>query len=95
MAMMTVLIQFLALIWVFLLPGMWVAVRLGDDWPFPLKVAVGFTIGLLTVPLASFCAAWIVGASVNPLLVVVLATVVNAAGATAFFVRRHKAKGNA
>lgn len=91
--MVTVLLQIAALAWVFVLPGTWIALRVGGDWPLPVRLAAGFTMGLLVIPLASFSTAWVLGQSVTPTLVIGVATVANVAGATAWWFTRKRNGG--
>ena len=84
MAVLTILLQVLALVYVFVLPGTLVALCLQRDWPMWVRVAVGFTLSALCIPMLSFCAAWILGTSIGVAIPLVLATLVNL-GAGAFW----------
>ncbi|MBL6974463.1 MAG: hypothetical protein ISR64_01905 [Deltaproteobacteria bacterium] len=93
--MVTVMLQIAALAWVFVLPGTWIALRVGRDWPLPVRLAAGFTLGLLAVPLASFSAAWVLSQSVTSTLVIAVATVANTAGGAATWWLARRGKGGA
>lgn len=93
--MTTLLFQFAALLYVLVLPGTLLALQMGEDWPLPVRAAVGFTLSLLTMPMASFCAAWILGTNVNPVLVLSVATVANVAGTLVWWLRRNRTGGEA
>ena len=89
--MTTILLQLLGVLYVFVLPGTLAAFHLDTGWSTALRVAVGCMLSLLLVPMASFCAAWLLGTSVTATLVVVLATVANAAGGATLWWRRRAA----
>lgn len=77
--MTTALLQFAGAAYALVLPGVLLAGLLDAGWSLPLRVAVGTMLGVLTVPMLSFCAAWLLATSVTPPLVLVLASVLNAA----------------
>jgi hypothetical protein len=64
-----VIFQILSILAAFLVPGVAWAWCVNPAWAWPLRLAVGFTLGVLVVPLASFSAAWLLGQSVTPGLV--------------------------
>ena len=77
------LLQLLGIAYCFGLPGWLVARLLDEEWSPPVRATVGFAIGALIVPTASFCAAWLLGTHVQPLLVIGVATVVSVVAAIA------------
>jgi len=91
--LLTVLLQLLGLLYAFVLPGTLVALHVDADWSLPVRVAAGLTVGLLTIPMASFCAAWLLATSVTPALVVGVATVANAAAGGLLWLRRRARSG--
>jgi hypothetical protein len=60
------------------LPGILLAWLAGPSWTWSYRLLVGLVLGTLTVPLAAFCAAWILETSVTPAVVIGVATVMNA-----------------
>jgi len=64
-----VLFQILAIIFAFLVPGVALAWCANPGWAWPLRLLIGFTLGVLVVPLVSFSAAWALAQSVTPGLV--------------------------
>ncbi len=85
---MTVLLQLAALAYAFVLPGVLVAAVADRDWSWGMRLAGGFTLGLLIVPLGSFCAAWALATNVQVPLVVGVATVINVGCGVGLWVRR-------
>jgi hypothetical protein len=84
-----ILLQLLAAVYAFVLPGALVAHLVAPHWSRPVQLTVGTAVGLLTVPLACFCAAWLLGTSVHWPLVLGVATVFNlAAGVPWWMLRR-------
>lgn len=77
------LLQLIGIAYCLGLPGWLVARLLDEEWSPAVRLAVGFAIGALLVPTASFCAAWILGTHVQPLLVIGVATVISVAAAIA------------
>lgn len=90
MSLWTFLLQILAFIYVFVLPGMLVLIGCGNDWPAPVRWAAALSVGLLIVPMSSFCAAWIFGTNIQPLLVIGVATLVNVIAGAVTWWRRSK-----
>ncbi len=91
MLLITLLLQALALAYAFVLPGALISFAAGRDWPLPIRLLGGLALGALVVPLASFCAAWILGTNVQLSLVLAVATLVNAAAAAAWWAQRRSA----
>lgn len=89
--MITVLLQLVGLLYAFVLPGTLTALHVEADWSWPVRLAVGFTVGLLTIPMASFCAAWVLATSVTPAVVVGVATVANVLAGGLLWLRRRRA----
>lgn len=89
--MITIGLQMLGLLYAFVLPGTLTALHVDADWSWPVRLAVGFVVGLLTIPMAAFCAAWVLGTSVTPAVVVGAATVANGAAGGALWLRRRVA----
>ena len=85
---MTVLLQLAALAYAFVLPGVLLAAVADRDWSPAMRLAGGFTLGLLVVPLASFCAAWALATSVRVALVLGVATALNVICGVGLLVRR-------
>ena len=54
---------------------------------------MGLALGTATVPLASFCAAWLLATSVTPPLVLGVATLMNAATAGLLWLRKGTVHG--
>lgn len=88
MLLLTLALQALALAYAFVLPGVLIGLLAGRDWSLPMRLGAGFTLGVLVVPLASFSAAWVLGTNVRPLLVLVVATVINLLGLAGWWLRR-------
>lgn len=84
---MTVLLQLAALAYAFVLPGVLIAAVADRDWSWGMRLAGGFTLGLLVVPLASFCTAWALATNVQIPLVVGVATGLNLVCGVALWVR--------
>jgi hypothetical protein len=84
-------LQVLAFAFAFLLPG--AAWTWGHDpsRPLEIRLAVGAAVGLLAVPMAAFCAAWVLGTNVRPPLVLAVAAVVAAPGLALALHRRRRA----
>ena len=78
--LVTILLQVLALVYVFVLPGVFIGLVAGREWSLPMRLGTGFALGVLVVPLASFSCAWVLGTNVQPLLVLGVATVINLFG---------------
>ncbi len=96
MLLLTILLQVLGLVYVFVLPGVFIGLVAGREWSLPMRLGAGFTLGVLVVPLASFSAAWLLGTNVQPLLVLGVATVINIFGALGWWlVRRSNAAASA
>ena len=89
--MITLLLQLLALLYVFALPGLLVALQLDADWSLPVRGAVGFCLALLTIPMLCFCVAWILATSITPAVAVGVASVVNAVAGGLWVWRRRSA----
>jgi len=84
------LAQLLAVAYCFALPGLLVAAQLDEEWSWLVRGALGFGLGALVVPTASFGAAWLLGTSVGPWLVIGVATLFNAAGAAVWWLRSRR-----
>ncbi len=82
------LLQLLGLAYCFALPGWLIAIQLDADWSRAIRLAVGLALGLLIVPTACFAAAWLLRTSVQPLLVVGVASVINTAALAVYALRR-------
>ena len=80
--------QVLGLVYAFLLPGVLLSLNAERHWSTPLRLAVGLTLGLLIVPLASFSCAWALGTNIRPPLVLGVATVINAGAGLAWWLRQ-------
>jgi len=77
MAVLILLLQLLALVYVFVLPGTLVALCLRNEWSLWLRVGVGFVLSALCIPMLSFCAAWLLGTNIGVTIPLVLATLIN------------------
>ncbi|GEM_PF-4470458 len=75
---MTLLLQLAALAYAFVLPGVLIAAVAERAWSPAMRLAGGFTLSLLVVPLASFCTAWAFATHVHVGLVIGVATGLNA-----------------
>lgn len=84
------LVQALLVIWSFLVPGVALAWCANPAWAWPLRLLVGFTLGALVVPLASFSAAWVLHQSVTTPLVVSTATLVALPAAAGAWLRARR-----
>lgn len=89
--MLTLILQFIALLYVFVAPGTLVVMQLESDWTPPVQVAVGFAVSALTIPILCFCVAWILGTNIGPALVIAVATGVNLAAGASWLLRRKRA----
>ncbi len=78
--MITVVLQLLAFLYGVLLPGIALSLLARRSWDPPMRVAGGLFLGLLVIPMASFCAAWVLGTHIQPGLVLAVATPFNALG---------------
>jgi len=85
------LLQIIGVVYCFGLPGWLVAVQLDEEWSTTVRMAVGFALGALIVPSASFGAAWLLGTNVRPLLVVGVSTLFNVAGFASWWLRGRRA----
>ena len=88
MSLPTLLLQASALVWAVVLPGVALTFAAGRDWRWPVRLGVGTALGLLCVPLACFCAAWLLRTNVRPPLVIGVAACFNALGALAWWRQR-------
>ncbi len=93
--MLTVILQILGALYAFAAPGALVAMQLDTDWSRPVQVAVGVALGVLTIPMLSFCTAWILGTSVTPAIVFGVATVANAVAGGLWFAKRRGGRAGA
>jgi predicted membrane protein len=66
-------LQALAFLIAFLLPGAAWTWHHDPNRPIEVRLAVGAVVGFLVVPMVSFCAAWVLGTSVRPALVLAVA----------------------
>ena len=62
----------------FLAPGLALVACTDARWAWPMRLLVGFTVGVLVVPLATFSAAWLLATSVSAPLVAATASLVTA-----------------
>jgi hypothetical protein len=85
------LLQLLGLAYCFALPGWLIAIQLDEAWSRVVRLAVGLALGLLIVPTVCFVAAWLLRTSIQPLLVVGVATGLNAAALAVYAIRRPSA----
>ena len=85
------LLQLLAVAWCFALPGWLLALQLDEDWSPPVRLVVGFSVGVLAVPMICFVVAWLLGTNIRPPLVLAIGTVLNAAGGLTWWLRRGRA----
>jgi len=84
-----ILLQLLAALYAFVLPGTLVAHLVAPHWSRPVRLAAGTALGVLIVPLACFCVAWLLGTNVRWPLVLGVATACNlAAGVPWWLLRR-------
>lgn len=84
-----ILLQLLAAVYAFVLPGAFVAELAAPHWSRAIRLCVGTALGLLLVPLASFCVAWVLGTNIRWPLVLAVATVFNlGAGIPCWLLRR-------
>lgn len=74
-------------------PGVALSACTSARWSWPLRLLVGFTLGILVVPLVTFSAAWALETSVTLPLQAASAAVVSAFGAGGAWLQRRKAKG--
>jgi hypothetical protein len=88
MLLLTFTLQILALAYAFVLPGVSLSQAAGRDWSLPMRLGAGFCLGILVVPLLSFCGAWVLGTNVQPWLVLASASVVNLSWPAAWAWRR-------
>lgn len=88
--MATLALQALLVAWCFLVPGCALASCTDARWSLGLRLAVGFTVGVLVVPLASFAGAWLLGTNVNPPLVCSVAGIITASAGSTTLVRRRR-----
>jgi hypothetical protein len=86
-SLLTLLLQASALAYALVLPGVLIGLAAGRSWSWPMRLGAGFTLGVLVVPLASFCAAWALGTNIQPPLVLGVATAVNLAAAAAWWIQ--------
>ena len=91
MLLLTLLLQALALAYAFVLPGVLIGMAAGRAWSLAMRLGAGFTLGVLVVPIASFSAAWLLGVSVRPGLVIAVATGINLLGAVGWWLQRRAA----
>ena len=87
-----VVLQILGFAYAMLLPGLLVTLHLGDDWTLPLRLGIGLAVGLLTIPLACFSVAWLLGTNIGVPLVLGVGTAANVAAAAAQWLRRRLAR---
>ena len=85
---LTLLLEVVAVAWCFVLPGWVLAMPLDFPWSRLVRIAVGTTLGLVVVPIASFCAAWMLGTNVRPTLVAGTAGAIALAGLGCRFAAR-------
>ncbi len=86
------LLQVVALLYGFVLPGVLIAWHVAADWSRPVRLAVGVFVGLLVTPMLSFVLAWWLATSITPLVVIGAATLVNAAAGGALFYRKRNGR---
>lgn len=93
--MTALLWQAVAFVYCLVLPGLLFALRRDREEPaVPLMLVEAFAFALLVVPMACFCAAWLLGTNIRPALVFGVATAFNAAGIARFlWVRRRRGGG--
>lgn len=87
MLLLTLLLQALALAYALVLPGVLIGFAAGREWDLVMRLAAGFTLGVLVVPLVCFSAAWILGTNIGIPLVLGVATLVNLLAGGAWWLR--------
>jgi len=87
--LLTLLLQALALAYALVLPGVLITFAADRSWDPVMRLAARFTLGVLVVPLACFCAAWLLGTNIGIPLVLAVATLVNLIAGPAWWLRRH------
>ena len=85
--MLTLLLQLIGLLYVFVAPGLLLISQLESDWSTPVQLALGFALSALVVPIVCFCAAWLLGTNISAALVILVATGLNAGAGASWFVR--------
>ncbi len=60
------------------LPGVLLASLANPAWTWSWRLAVGFVLGVLAVPMCAFCAAWLLRTSVTVPVVIGCATLLDA-----------------
>ena len=88
--MLILLGQLIALLWVFVLPGALLGIHLRMDQAPWVRALVGIAAVALSVPLASFSLAWILGMNIEPLIPIALASLLNLMGALITWKRRRR-----
>ncbi len=84
-----ILLQLLAVVYAFVLPGAFIAELVAPHWSRAVRLAVGTALGLLIIPLSCFCVAWVLGTSIRWPLVLAVATAFNlGAGIPCWMLRR-------
>lgn len=91
MSVVVPLVQLLAVAWCFALPGWLLALQLDEDWSPAVRGVVGFSVGVLAVPMICFVVAWLLGTNIRPALVLTVGTTLNGAGGLAWWLRRRRA----
>jgi hypothetical protein len=79
--MLTLAFQVFALLYAIVLPGVLLSLAADREWPLPIRLVAGFTLGVLIVPMVCFCVAWLLSTSVSSVLVLGVATVLNGVAA--------------
>ena len=75
--MVTLLLQFIAFLYVFVVPGTLVICQLESDWSRAVQVGLGFAFSAVVVPITCFSVAWLLGTNISATLVVLVATGLN------------------
>jgi hypothetical protein len=88
MSVLIPLLQLLAVAWCFALPGWLLALQLDEDWSQAVRLVVGFSVGVLAVPMICFVTAWLLGTNIRPPLVLTVGSLLNVAGGLAWWLRR-------
>ena len=76
---MTLALQAIAVVYCFILPGFLIAGR-DPARPLVVRLLEGAVVSVLVLPMACFCAAWVLETNIRPPLVFAVATAFNLIG---------------
>ena len=83
-------LQLVAIIAVFILPGTLIAWAIDSDWSFGIRLVVGIAVSCLVVPMASFCIAWLMHSSIHQWIPLSVAGVMSVLGLGIGILRRRR-----